>query len=91
MYGNRQTLTLDAGRVVLLCAPGAAAQAPSPSDEEKNLQAYVGLLRSDVRKAESQAISEVMQFDTGHVAKLCSVSAGFERESSFRRIKGRIP
>ena len=49
---------------VVFCAILAPAQTSPATNEEKNIQAYVGLLRSDVRKAKSQVISEVMQFDT---------------------------
>jgi hypothetical protein len=87
--GKHKLLTLAGA--ILLCALGAAAQAPPPSDEEENLQPYVGSLRSDLVKAKSQAISEVMRFDARHVAKLCSVYAECERESPFSRIEGRIP
>jgi len=66
--------------VVFLGALGAAAQAPTPSDEEKNLQAYIGLLRSDVRKAKSQVISEVMRFDASQAAKFWPVYTEFEKE-----------
>jgi hypothetical protein len=68
------------GALVLFGAANAAAQAPSPSDQEKNLQAYVGLLRSDVRKAKSQVISEVMQFDSAQAAKFWPVYTEFEKE-----------
>jgi hypothetical protein len=70
--------------VTVLGALAAAAQAPTPTDEERNLQAYVGLLRSDVRKAKSQVISEVMQFDSAQAAKFWPVYAEFEKE--FTRI-----
>jgi len=66
--------------LVLACALDAAAQAEPASDEEKNLQAYIGLLRSDVRKAKSQVISEVMQFDSEQAAKFWPVYMEFEKE-----------
>lgn len=66
--------------LVLLSALDATAQTPLQSDEEKNLQAYVGLLRSDVRKAKSQVISEVMQFDAAQAAKFWPVYTEFEKE-----------
>jgi hypothetical protein len=71
---------LRLGALILFGALGAAAQTPPPSDEEKNLQAYVGLLRSDVRKAKSQVISEVMQFDAAQAAKFWPVYTEFEKE-----------
>jgi hypothetical protein len=69
---------------MLLAAIGAPAQTAAVSDEEKNLQAYVGLLRSDVRKAKSQVISEVMQFDAAQAAKFWPIYTEFEKE--FTRI-----
>lgn len=68
----------------LLGALGAPAQTPSATDEEKNVQAYIGLLRSDVRKAKTQVISEVMQFDSAQAAKFWPVYAEFEKE--FQKI-----
>jgi hypothetical protein len=76
--GEHRILTLAV--LILSGALGAAAQAPPPSDEEKNFQAYVGLLRSDVRKAKSQVISEVMQFDAVQAAKFWPVYTEFEKE-----------
>lgn len=66
--------------LVLACGLDAAAQTAPASDEEKNIQAYVGLLRSDVRKAKSQVISEVMQFDSEQAAKFWPVYLEFEKE-----------
>src|SRR5512139_1847145 len=66
--------------LILLGALNSAAQAPPTSDEEKNLQAYIGLLRSDVKKAKSQVISEVMQFDSAQAAKFWPVYTEFEKE-----------
>jgi hypothetical protein len=68
--------------VIVLTAMAAPAQTPPVSDEEKNIQAYVGLLRSDVRKAKSQVISEVMQFDSGQAAKFWPIYKDFETEST---------
>ena len=65
---------------IVLAATVAPAQTAPTTDEEKNLQAYVGLLRSDVRKAKSQVISEVMQFDSGQAAKFWPVYTEFEKE-----------
>ena len=76
--GKQRLVTLAAlGLIVAFAAP---AQTPPPSDEEKNLQAYVGLLRSDVKKAKSQVISEVMQFDSAQAAKFWPVYTEFEKE-----------
>lgn len=80
--GKHRLLTLAAlGLIVAVVAP---AQTPPATDQEKNFQAYVGLLRSDVRKAKSQVISEVMQFDSAQAAKFWPVYTEFEKE--FTRI-----
>jgi hypothetical protein len=71
---------LGAAAVSLLCVLPLFAQAPPPGDEEKNLQAYIGLLRSDVRKAKTQVISEVMQFDAAQAAKFWPIYKEFETE-----------
>ena len=74
----RKCLKLAA--VIVLGAMAAPAQTAPDSDQEKNIQAYVGLLRSDVRKAKSQVISEVMQFDSGQAAKFWPIYKEFETE-----------
>ena len=68
--------------VILLAAMAAPAQTAPDSDQEKNIQAYVGLLRSDVRNARSQVISQVMQFDSGQAAKFWPIYKEFETEST---------
>jgi hypothetical protein len=68
--------------VLLLGALVSPAQGPPPSDEERNIQAYVGLLRSDVRKAKAQVIGEVMQLDSAQAAKFWPIYQDFEREST---------
>ena len=65
---------------ILFAAMLAQGQTAPVTDEEKNLQAYVGLLRSDVRNAKSQVISEVMQFDAAQAAKFWPVYTEFEKE-----------
>ena len=77
--GIRKCLKLAA--VILLAAMAAPAQTAPVTDQEKNIQAYVGLLRSDVLKAKSQVISEVMQFDSGQAAKFWPIYKDFETES----------
>ena len=67
--------------VIVLAAAAAPAQTTPPiSNEEMNLQAYVGLLRSDVKKAKSQVMSEVMQLDAGEAAKFWPIYQEFETE-----------
>jgi len=46
-------------------APGhsVTVTAPVKSNEDLNIQAYIQLLRSDINKAKSQIIGNVMQLD----------------------------
>jgi hypothetical protein len=67
---------------IVFVAIAAPAQTAPDSDQEKNLQAYVGLLRSDVRNARSQVISQVMQFDSSQAAKFWPIYKDFETEST---------
>ncbi len=69
-----------AAAAIVLTAMAAPAQTAPVSDEEKNIQAYVGLLRSDVKKAKSQVMSEVMQLDSGQAAKFWPIYQEFETE-----------
>ena len=78
--GHKRRLELWTAGLIVLGAIAAPAQTAPVTDEEKNLQAYVGLLRSDVRKAKSQVISEVMQFDAGQAAKFWPIYQEFETE-----------
>lgn len=73
---------LKLAAVILLAAMAAPAQTTPDTDEEKNIQAYIALLRKDVRKAKSQVISEVMQFDSGQAAKFWPIYKEFETESA---------
>jgi hypothetical protein len=75
---------------------GAAAQAQTPSkpgakaaglgtsdrasNEDRNIRAYIELLRTDVKKDKSQITGEVMQLDTDQSAKFWPVYKEFEAE-----------
>jgi hypothetical protein len=48
-------------------APANQNAAP-PSNQELNIRAYIELLRTDVRKAKAQILSDVMQFDAEQAA-----------------------
>lgn len=59
----------------------AAPQAQgAASSQELNIQAYIQLLRSDVRKSKSQIIGQVMQFDAGQAAAFWPIYRQFEAE-----------
>lgn len=66
---------------------GQASQSPAPaqaqgpaSSQELNIQAYIQLLRSDVRKSKSQIIGQVMQFDAGQAAAFWPIYRQFEAD-----------
>lgn len=55
---------------------------PSPSDQERNIQAYVQLLRTDLKKSKAQVIGDVMQFDANQAAAFWPIYKEFETEFS---------
>jgi len=59
-----------------------ASKAPTtpPSNEDLNIQAYVQLLRTDLKKAKSQVVSDVMQFDAGQAATFWPIYKDFETD-----------
>jgi len=63
-------------------APEPAANSPSASlsDQERNLEAYVQLMRTDLRKQKAQIVGAVMQLDANDAAKFWPVYMGFEKE-----------
>lgn len=61
------------------------AQAPKNqpallTDQEKNIRAYIELLRSDTRKDKAQIVGAVMQLDAEEAAKFWPVYKEFEKE-----------
>jgi hypothetical protein len=54
--------------------------APPMTDREKNLRAYIELLRSDVRNNKAQIMGMVMQLDTGDATKFWPIYKEFEAE-----------
>lgn len=79
---NIKTMLISVGVFLLSAGHVALGQSAAPADEERNIQAYVGLLRADVRKAKAQVISEVMQLDATQAAKFWPVYQEFEAEYS---------
>jgi len=72
-----------------LCAQTPAKKAPaaaglgktdSVSNQEMNLRAYIELLRTDVRKAKSQVMGDVMEFSAADAAKFWPIYKEFETE-----------
>jgi hypothetical protein len=64
----------------------AQTQAPAQSapaemkNEDLNTRAYIELLRSDVRKAKTQVMAEVMQLDAEQAAKFWPIYKEFEAQ-----------
>jgi hypothetical protein len=62
-----------------------AAKSASESDlstEERNIRAYIELLRGDLRKSRSQVMGEVMRLDTDDSQKFWPIYKQFETELS---------
>ena len=60
--------------------PMAHREADAASNRELNLRAYVDLLRTDVRKARSQVMGQIMQLDADESAKFWPIYKTFETE-----------
>jgi hypothetical protein len=54
----------------------------SATNKELNIQAYIQLLRTDIKKAKSQIFGDVMQLDADESAKFWPVYKEFEAEYS---------
>lgn len=63
-------------------------QSATKSNEELNIEAYVELLRSEVRKSKSQIIGEVMQLDSAQAAAFWPIYKQFEAD--YTKIGDRI-
>jgi hypothetical protein len=55
-------------------------ESASTSDQELNTEAYIKLLRSDVRKSKSQIVGQVMQFDASQAAVFWPIYKQFEAD-----------
>lgn len=60
--------------------PAATSESPQSPTQEKNIQAYILLLRSDVRKQKAQVMGTVMDLDAGDSAKFWPIYKDFEAE-----------
>ena len=58
----------------------AGGKQDAVSNEEMNLRAYIELLRTDVRKARSQILGEVLALDADQSAKFWPIYKEFEAE-----------
>lgn len=79
------SVIIFSGLVAPLTASGQSPAAPAnshpaSSNEKLNIDAYIKLLRSDVRKDKSQIIGQVMQFDTDQSAIFWPIYKDFQGE-----------
>jgi hypothetical protein len=57
-----------------------APAAPEQQNQDANINAYVGLLRQDLRTKKALVIAEVMKFDDGEAAAFWPIYRGYETE-----------
>jgi hypothetical protein len=60
--------------------PTAKSEPASLSDQERNIQAYIQLMRSDLRNEKAQVTGAVMQLDASEAAKFWPIYKDFEGE-----------
>jgi hypothetical protein len=70
---------------VLLCALAAQAQASQPatvppSSDPQNIQAYIDLLRADVRQQKAEMVGEVIQLSAADAAKFWPIYEQYDEE-----------
>ena len=75
--------------VLLVCSSGALAQdhaqtgthaAASPSSDPQNIQAYIDLLRADVRQQKAEMVGAVMQLSAADAAKFWPIYEQYDVE-----------
>jgi hypothetical protein len=69
----------------LVCAPGALAQTgqqggTSPGSNSQNIQAYIALLRSNVRQQKAEMMGAVMQLSAADAAKFWPIYEQYDKE-----------
>ena len=60
--------------------PVVKAAPQAPTDQEKNMQAYISLLRSDLRQKKTDVMSAVMQLNAEEAAQFWPIYRDFETE-----------
>src|ERR1700733_13875702 len=66
---------------LLVCAPGARAQAGTPPDSHsQNIQAYIALLRLNVRQQKAEMMGEVMQLSAADSAKFWPIYEKYDED-----------
>jgi hypothetical protein len=79
---------------LLVCVPAVRAQdsmqstqtaeqtGTSPNSDAQNIQAYIELLRSDVRQQKAEMVGEVMQLSAADAAKFWPIYSDYDAELS---------
>jgi flagellar biosynthesis chaperone FliJ len=81
-------VSLAAGAELLAQSPPSSGATPAvqtqngSSSQQLNMQAYIQLLRSDVKKSKSQIVGQVMNFDADQAAAFWPIYQQFEAELS---------
>jgi hypothetical protein len=70
---------------LLVCAPGGRAQTgrqagTSPGSDSQNIQAYIALLRSNVRQQKAEMMGAVMQLSAADAAKFWPIYEEYDKE-----------
>ena len=85
---KKQKATWMMAVALLVCIPGAPAQdkvqtgqpAISPSSDQQNIQAYIGLLRTNVRQQKSEIMGSMMQLSAADAAKFWPIYEQYDAE-----------
>jgi hypothetical protein len=81
---KKQTAAWILGLVIPVCALAARAQntTQAGNQDNKNIQAYIDLLRSDVRQQKAEAMGAVMQLSAADAAKFWPIYNQYDAELS---------
>lgn len=85
-FANRIMLLMLLVQFALVLPPGRAQTstqkpaAAAPSTEEKNLAAYIDLLRSDVRQQKAEIMGSVMELSAADSAKFWPIYSEYDAE-----------
>jgi hypothetical protein len=75
-----RSIVLTIGGIVLLAAGVNAQDAAKASTEETNIQAYVSLLRQDLKKGKVAILTEMMELTPDEASKFWPVYNDYDKE-----------
>ena len=73
-------VVLAQGRTQSQKPQGQAAQSPASDAQKKNIQAYIDLMRANVRQEKAQILGAVMQLDAEDAAKFWPIYGEYDTE-----------